>query len=253
MDTIRVIVAGATGKTGQEIVKAVNEAPGLSLVGALGGSNAGRELGELVPGIPPGIRLFAGLEEACRREEPEVLVDFTQGRVSERLVPQAIRRGLHPVVGTTGQAPAFRGEVERLCQDRHIGAVIIANFSLGIMLLNRFAREALAYFPNLEIIEMHHETKKDRPSGTALRLAERLQEDRRKADTGPWEIPIHSVRLPGLVAHEEVLFGGLGQVLTIRHDALSRSSYGPGVVLAVRKVRSLNRVVYDLEDLLGPE
>jgi 4-hydroxy-tetrahydrodipicolinate reductase len=240
---IRVLLAGATGRTGREVARYLVGQSDLQLVAALAREGAGGDLGDLAGPELAGVPVFAGLEEAYRAAAPQVWVDFTRAAAVEENLLLGVRLGLHPVVGTSGIRPEKLRELEAEAERVGVGAAVISNFSLGAMLLAQCAVQVHRWFPDVEIIELHHATKVDRPSGTALRLAERLG----------GEVPIHSVRLPGLMAHQEVLFGGDGEVLTLRHDALSRSCYGPGVATAVRKVQRLRRVVYDLEELLEEE
>jgi 4-hydroxy-tetrahydrodipicolinate reductase len=156
----------------------------------------------------------------------EVMIDFTAPDVVERNVRAALEQGVPCVVGTTGWDPAATGA---LAAERGLALLVVPNFAIGAVLMMRLAAEAARFFPRAEIVELHGEAKKDAPSGTARATAELL----------PGEPPIHSVRLPGLVAHQEVLFGGDGQLLTIRHDAYSREAYVPGVLLALERLRSL--------------
>ena len=179
-------------------------------------------------------RLEAAGHEVCGIElgdEPDVggcdaAVDFTTPEAAPANVRAALEQGVSCVVGTTGWDPA---ELGTLAAEKGLRLFVAPNFSTGAVLMMRFAREAAAHFPRAEIVELHNEAKKDAPSGTA----------RATADLIPGEVPIHSVRLPGLVAHQEVLFGGDGQLLTIRHDAYSREAYAPGVLLALRKLHDL--------------
>jgi 4-hydroxy-tetrahydrodipicolinate reductase len=175
-------------------------------------------------------------------------VDFTIAEVARNNIFSAVDHGIRAVVGTTGFSPDVLSEFADHCRSMGIGAAVIPNFSIGAMLITRWAREAASYFPDVEIIEMHHAAKRDKPSGTALRIARRISDAR--DGVGQSQLPIHSVRLPGLMAHHQIIFGAGGQTVTISHDALDRSCYCSGVILAVRKVLGLNRAVFDLEDLL---
>lgn len=245
MDRIRVVVAGATGRVGREIVRAVARERDLQLVGAVarvGGPDAGEEAGI----GPLGVRVESSLQAVLDRTRADVLVDFTRAEVAREHVLLALEHGVRPVVGTTGLSPGDLREVETEARRRGLGGAFIPNFALGAMLQMRFAEQAARVFPQVEIIELHHEAKVDRPSGTALRLAQRLEAAGARAP-----VPIHSVRVPGLVAHHEIIFGGLGQTLTLRHDSTGRESFVPGVLLVIRKVIHLDRVVFDLEDLVS--
>jgi 4-hydroxy-tetrahydrodipicolinate reductase len=171
--------------------------------------------------------------------DADVLVDFTQPESALPNAREAVAAGVHVVIGTTGFDLA---ELDGL---NGANVLVAPNFAIGAVLMMRFAAEAAALMPSAEIVELHHDKKLDSPSGTAARTAELM-----KASSGK-DVPIHSVRLPGLVAHQEVILGGTGETLTIRHDALDRSSFMPGVLLAIRRVGELPRSpVVGLENLL---
>lgn len=246
MGKLRVVMAGATGKTGQEVARGLLAAPDMEMVAALGSRHLGRDLGEVLGQGSKGVLIYRSLDEVQDLGTPAVLVDFTHASVSEVHVAAAQRRNMAVVVGTTGLPDAFVDQVADECQRRQIGGAIVANFSLGAAMLSRLTRETLRFFPKAEIIELHSDHKKDRPSGTAKELA-RLME---AAGTMP---PIHSVRLPGLVAHQEVIFGGEGEILTLRHDVHSRAAYAPGVLMAVRTVTRHPGLIRSMEDLLAAQ
>ncbi len=242
---IRVVAAGATGKTGSAVTQALLGEDDIQVVAAVARRSAGSDLGQALGTGFLGIPVSDNLDAVLAEHQPDVLVDFTAPHVAGPHALAAVTRGVRPVVGTTGIPAEQIQRLEQECARRGLGAAVIPNFSFGIMLLAEFILRAAEVFPNLEIIEKHHQTKVDAPSGTALRLAQRL------AERGHHNVPVHSVRLPGFVAHHEVIFGGTGESLTIRHDSISRASFGPGVVLAVRRVMEIDRVVYDLADLLS--
>ena len=222
---IRVAVAGAAGRMGETVSAAVQGAEDLELVGR----------------ADP--LLESSLEEVL--PSAEVVVDFTQPDSALENAGACLRAGVHVVIGTTGFDPSPL--IEGAAAQRPRANVLIApNFAIGAVLMMRFASEAAKHMAKAEIIELHHDRKLDAPSGTAARTAELM------AAAGGHETPaIHSVRLPGLVAHQEVIFGDLGQTLTIRHDSISRESFMPGVLLAVRRVGGLREpVVIGLETLL---
>ncbi|HEX3015519.1 MAG TPA: 4-hydroxy-tetrahydrodipicolinate reductase, partial [Desulfobacteria bacterium] len=177
----------------------------------------------------------------------------------------AIKCRVHPVIGTTGLTQAALDEIHELAECAGTSAFVAPNFAIGAILMLRFAQEAARYFPHVEILELHHDQKLDAPSGTALKTAALIDEVRPQLKQGnPNEteklagargadfngMRIHSVRLPGLIAHQEVIFGGLGQSLTIRHDAYSRETYMPGVILAIKTVSKLKGLVVGLENIL---
>lgn len=216
---IRLVVSGLTGRTGSEVARVLARAPDVQVVAGLSRR----------PGAWEGIPLYPDLP-AAMQARPEVLVDFTVAEVAEQLIIQALQAGIRPVVGTTGLSARALLAAEELCRERGLAAAVIPNFSLGAAVLFKLARLAYKVYPHCEILELHGAHKKDRPSGTALHLAAAL-------DAGAGSVPIHSVRLPGLVAHQEVLFGGEGEVLTLRHDVTSRTAYAPGVLAVVRGIR----------------
>jgi 4-hydroxy-tetrahydrodipicolinate reductase len=227
---IRVAVSGAAGRMGATVCEAVSGAPDMELVGRAD------------PLLD--CHLQAVLADA------EVVVDFTTPAVALANALACIEAGVHVVMGTTGFDPAPLRSATRAGGEapggRRANVLIAPNFAIGAVLMMRFAAEAARHMAKAEIIELHHDGKLDAPSGTAARTAELMA-----AASGGEAPPIHSVRLPGLVAHQEVILGDVGQTLTIRHDSISRESFMPGVLLAVRRVRALeSSVVVGLEQLL---
>lgn len=249
---------------GQAVLKAVQEADGLELVGAVD-IKGGADTGALV-GLPAnGILVETDLEALLERKKPEVMVDFTRPDVVFGNVMTALKHGTSPVVGTTGLSDEQKAEIAKAAEENNTPAFIAPNFAIGAVLLMLMSRQAAKYMPDVEIIELHHDKKLDAPSGTAIQTAAMIAEVRKEHKQGnPDEFEklkgargadyegmhIHSVRLPGYVAHQEVIFGGLGQTLTIRHDSLNRESFMPGVVLAAKKVRSLKGLTVGLDKLL---
>lgn len=258
---IRVGVLGAAGRMGALVCRAVADDPELALVAAVDPGHRG----EAAHGAPSALRI-SGSAESLSQTETEVAVDFTRPDAVMANVRWLIDRGIHAVVGTTGIGGTELDDIRRLlARDGNRSNVVVAsNFAIGAVLLQRFAEEAARVFPAAEIIELHHEGKLDAPSGTALSTAERMGRARREAWKGPSRetvdgvrggdldgIRVHSVRLPGLVAHQEVIFGGLGQTLTLRHDAPMRESYVPGVLMAIKAVPSTPGLTVGLESILG--
>jgi len=195
-----------------------------------------------------------------------VLVDFTQAEATMKMVPVAVGHGVNLVIGTTGLTPEDLTQIERLCEAARVGAVVAPNFALGAVIMIHLAKLASRFFDGAEIIELHHEAKADAPSGTAMATAREMVQARgrpfhrpptlKEALPGPRGgevegITLHSVRLPGLVAHQEVIFGGPGQTLTIRHDSTSRESFIPGVIMAIKEVVHRRGFIYGLDKLLG--
>ena len=209
MSTIRVAVAGAAGRMGQTVCDAVTGADDM----------------ELVARVDPA--LDTTLAQALS-ERPDVLVDFTVPTTAVANTREAVAAGVHVVIGTTGFDP---GQLSDL-SDAKANIFIAPNFAIGAVLMMQFATAAARHMRKAEIIELHHDSKVDAPSGTAARTASLMSD-------ALGDVPIHSVRLPGLVAHQEVIFGDVGQTLTIRHDSTDRTSFMPGVLLAIRRVSAL--------------
>ncbi|HVJ47747.1 4-hydroxy-tetrahydrodipicolinate reductase [Desulfitobacterium sp.] len=266
MKKIRLCVAGAGGKMGQEIVRTILKQEDMLLVGASDTRHTGVDVGYAIGTSRIGLDMSGPLDtEMLRTSQADILVDFTNPQSVLKNAKLAIAEGIVPVIGTTGLDETDIAEIRESVDREKSGAFIAPNFAIGAILMMRFAQEAAKHFPNVEIIELHHDQKLDAPSGTALKTAEWISEVRKPMVQGhPNEyekiqgarggdvdgIHIHSVRLPGLVAHQEVLFGGLGQTLTIRHDAYSRETYMPGVMLAIRKALGLTSLVIGLENFL---
>lgn len=253
MQPIRVIIAGATGKVGRELVRAVVREQGFELVGAVAAEGSGRDVGEMtgLEGGKAGALLYSNMEElVAAGVKADVVIDFSVAAAARKTIPAAIAAGIAPVVGTTGfESDEVQNWAMQL-RERGLGGAFIANYSVGVMLMMRFAEEARRFMPHVEIIEWHHHTKVDAPSGTALRTKERLE--RAAGDLAAPPVAVHSVRLPGLVAHQEVIFGGPGQTLTLRHDAPSREAYVPGVLMTCKWVLKEKQVAFDLEEVAFP-
>jgi len=250
MQPIRVVVAGATGRVGREMVKAVVREQGFTLVGAVAAESIGMDIGDAInlEGGRAGVVIHPTMSDfLASGVQADILIDFTVAAAARKSIPAAVAAGIAPVIGTTGLEPGELRQFGEACRNKNVGGAFIANYSVGIMLMMRFAEESRRFFPHVEIIEMHHHTKLDAPSGTALRTKQRLE--RAAGDLAAPPVAVHSVRLPGLVAHQEVIFGGPGQTLTIRHDAPTRDAYVPGVLLTCKWVVSERRVAYDLEEV----
>lgn len=243
---LRVLVIGAGGRMGRQVCAAVAAAPGLSLVGGVDQPGAGA-----LDGVP----LFGDVPSAVAATGPAVAIDFTVAAAARLNLPALIAEDVSPVIGTTGLNEDDLEQLDQLGRERGVAALIAPNFAIGAVLMMRFAAEAARHFASAEITELHHDQKRDAPSGTALRTAEAML----AARGGPFEPPpvesleqpvgarggelgglrVHSVRLPGLVADQEVILGGVGETLTIAHRTLDRSCFMPGVILAARRVRGL--------------
>ena len=260
----RVGVIGACGRMGRMVCRAVADDPDLTLVAAVDRSHVGEAIGSLI-GLPKlEVRVSDELHEVLTADA-EVAVDFTHPDVVLEHVRWAVEHAVDMVVGTTGLTDDDLEKIRSLLgSDTADSSVIVAsNFAIGAVLMQRFAAEASRFFPAVEIVELHHDGKADAPSGTSLATVRRILEERtadvatsaaesitgaRGADVEG--VRVHSVRLPGLVAHQEVILGAQGQTLTIRHDSMDRASFMPGVLLAIRAVGSRPGLTVGLEPLL---
>jgi len=269
---IPVVVNGACGKMGREVIKAVSQAEDMTLVGAIdhNPNYLGEDVGEIAGCGPVEIPVLNDLQStlvlATQQEVQGVMVDFTHPSSVYDNIRSAIAYGVRPVIGTTGLSPEQIKDLADFAEKASTGCLIVPNFSLGMVLLQQAAIQASQYFDHVEIIELHHNQKADAPSGTALQTAQQLaelgktfnpavvQETEKltgaRGSVAEEGIRIHSVRLPGLIAHQEVIFGASGQIYTLRHDTTDRSSFMPGVLLAIRKVTQLKSLVYGLEKIL---
>ena len=244
---IKVAILGAKGRMGTESVKAISAADDLELVASL-------DLGDSL--------------DLLKSSGAEVVLDFTHPDSDMKNIEYAINSGIHVVVGTTG-IDSQRMDVIKslLAKNPKVGAIIAPNFALSAVLMMQFAAKAATYFDSVEIIELHHPDKADAPSGTATRTAELISDARAKAKKSAMpdktssglagargakvgDVPIHSIRLRGLVAHQEVLMGDQGETLSIRHDSIDRSGYMPGVLLAIRSVKTRAGLTFGLENLI---
>jgi len=261
---IRVAVHGALGRMGREAINAICADPELEPVGAVDLRAGDNSLP--LPGQYGSVPLSSDLEVLLDQTRPEVLVDFSVADAALSAARTAAKRRVNLVIGTTGLSSDDLVEIDGLAKEAGVGAVVAPNFALGAVVMIHLARAAAKFFDHAEIIEMHHEQKLDAPSGTALSTARAIREAReepflyprvhkeslRGTRGGELEgVALHSVRLPGLLAHQEVIFGAAGQTLTIRHDTINRECYMPGVLLAVKKVFEHKGLVYGLDKLMG--
>lgn len=231
---MRVAIAGLHGRLGAALAAGVRAAGDMELVGGLVRHPA--QHGE-----------HATIEALLEAEHPDVLLDCTRHPDTVTVARAAVAARIPLVIGATGWSQAEQEELAAAAAAAGVGVVLAPNFSIGAVLATHLARQAARWFPNVEIIELHHDQKRDAPSGTAKLTAARIE-----GVTGR-SVPIHSVRLPGLVAHQEVLFGGTGEVLTLRHDSLGRESFVAGALLALRRVSALRGLTVGLDALLGLE
>ncbi len=236
---VNVLINGAQGKLGQIAVAAVNAAKDLTLVGECGRKD--------------------NLTERIHSSKANIVIDVTSAKAVYNNTKMIIDAGAHPVIGSSGLTNEQIKQLQTSCQEKQLGGIIAPNFSIGAILMMRFAEQAAKYFINAEVIELHHDKKQDAPSGTAVKTAELIGNIRTNTPVICTEhlggalgarqnsIPIHSVRLPGLLAHQEVLFGQTGELLTIRHDTTDRRCFTSGILLACREVTNLKQLIYGLE------
>jgi 4-hydroxy-tetrahydrodipicolinate reductase len=264
MSQIKVVINGVLGRMGQQTANAVAIDDGLELLGGADVKAISDRLS--TPVNNKSVPLYPDINSLINNYPADVLVDFTKAEAAMASARLALKSGMHIVVGTTGLSDADLKEINDLARANNKGAVVAANFAIGAVVLMHLAKIASKYFDNAEIIELHHDRKLDAPSGTALATGRAMLKGRGKPFVYPPTeketlkgtrggqtegISIHSVRLPGLVASQEVIFGALGQTLSLRHDTISRESFMPGVVLAIKEVVTRQGLVYGLDTLLN--
>jgi 4-hydroxy-tetrahydrodipicolinate reductase len=265
MAKIKVLVNGATGKMGRTMAAGIAKEHDLQIVAAVDVKLSGMDLGNLCGMEPFGVCIEEDLGKAIEKSQPDVMVDFTNAQAVLKNLRIALPRKVACVVGTTGLGEKEMAEIEQLTKEYGTPAFFASNFALGAVLMMRFAQQAAAYFPNVEIIERHHDQKIDAPSGTAVSTMKMIAKARKAFMQGTAnefeKIPcsrggeyqgmrVHSMRLPGYIASQQVVFGGTGQILTISHEAMSRETFLPGVLMAIRKVQSLSGLTRDLDSIM---
>lgn len=255
---LKVGVIGAKGKMGQEVLKAVTDAEGMELVFGVDPSAQPEEsFGQAI--------FYKTIDEALAVSKPDAIVDFTFAEVFKENAPKVLEQGIPLITGTTGLSDEDLQALGKVATDHDTTLFYAANFAIGAVLMMHFAAKAAAYMPEVEVIERHHDAKKDAPSGTAVATLQAMAKSRQAhkqgyegefetisgARGGDYEgMRVHSVRLPGYNAHQEVVFGGLGQTLTIRHDSINRASFMPGVILALRESLAHKGLVQGLDTLM---
>lgn len=264
-NTINIVVAGPRGKMGREALKMLAKTDQLQCVATIDRKNEGRLIKEL-EGLPDlDAPIYTDVDQCFSEQDVDVLVDFTHPEAGRYHVEKALSYGIRPVIGTSGFSEEDVQRFRIMAEDKGIGTIIAPNFSIGAVLLMKFSQMAAHHFPDVEIIELHHDQKRDAPSGTAVKTGEMILQTRENKNQGHSEekelikgargaeyggFRIHSVRLPGLIAHQEVLFGGDGELLTLRHDSMNRESFMHGVRIAVNTVMDLKTLIYGLENIL---
>jgi len=262
---IKVIIAGPRGRMGSEAVRMVNQEPNFQLVGCIDRKNNGKKLSD-IEGLPNlDVPVFEDAEECFTSVKADVFIDLTVPDAGFNHTLLALQNNIRPVVGTSGFSEEQINELTHLATSKEIGCIIAPNFAIGAVLMMQFSKMAAKFLPHVEIIEKHHDQKLDAPSGTAKKTISMINKVREKKEQGhPNEFEtmqgargakedgmrIHSVRLPGLVAHQEVIFGGDGQTLTIKHDSFNRKSFMSGIKLAIEHVVTISTLVYGLENIM---
>jgi 4-hydroxy-tetrahydrodipicolinate reductase len=262
MASINVVVHGSLGKMGQEVLRAVTAAPDLTPVGA---ADANAKTGTLrLPDDSGEIPVSDSLADVLR--DASVVVDFSSAEGALAVLRTAAAHHVNVVVGTTGLTEANYEEAESLANEYQVGIIIAPNFAMGAVLMIHLARMASRFFDYADLTEMHHEAKIDAPSGTALAIARAAVEGKGASFTAPRAekelipntrggemegVSVHSARMPGLMAHHELVFGTLGQTLTIRHDSINRESFMPGVTMAIREVVKRTGLIVGLDKIMG--
>jgi 4-hydroxy-tetrahydrodipicolinate reductase len=263
--TLRIILAGPRGRMGTEAIKMINRVEHFSLVACIDRKNDSQAIGEIQSLAKKEVPVYTDVMECFEKVEADVFVELSIPEVGFLNTKAALEHHVHAVVGTSGFSEAQINHLTDIAKVTKTGCIIAPNFSIGGVLMMQFAKMAAKYFPDVEIIEKHHDRKIDAPSGTALNTVELIKQTRKQKQQGHPEeyetvkgsrggdmdgIHIHSMRLPGLVAHQEIVFGGKSQLLTIKHDSLHRKSFMEGLQLAMEKVVDQNELLYGLEHVM---
>jgi 4-hydroxy-tetrahydrodipicolinate reductase len=262
---IRVAVVGAAGRMGREVLRAVGSDPSFEVVAAIDRTEIGSRTRDLAGALGPDLLIEEHLEPALDRTKPDVTVEFSHQSVALDHARAATERKISFVFGMTGISESSLDQMRELCAKHETPGMYVPNFAIGAVLMMHFSEITAKWLPDAEVIELHHDRKEDAPSGTAMLTAEKIGNARVSAATPLPKpllkadgarggmvngVPVHSIRLPGLLAHQEVIFGGPGETLTIRHDSLDRASFMQGVKLCAKTVRSLNGLVVGLDKIL---
>lgn len=269
-EPIRVIVSGINGRMGRSCIKILRDNPKMNLVGAVGRSGAeyiGKDCGELTGLLKTGVVIHESVQALPSNLQADVLLDFTHAEYAIEHAKWAIEHDIRPIVGASGLDPKGVTTITELAAKKRIGGMVVPNFALGAVLMIEFARQASTFYPNVEIVEMHHTKKLDAPSGTSMYTANKISASGNKYN--PREVDdhellagsrggvvesgvrIHSLRLPGLISHQEVIFGAQGELLTIRHDSFNTDCFVKGIEMSVEAVMTLDHMVVGLENILN--
>lgn len=266
----KVVIGGINGRMGRASSRILLDSDEFELVGAYGKADApyiGQDLGALLGQANTSIQISKDFESAIKANKPDIVLDNTVAENSLAIAKLAINNGIRPVIGTSGIPENHLKEIGDLAAQKKVGTLIIPNFSIGAVLMMDFARQAGAYFPNVEIVEMHHTKKLDAPSGTAMHTVRKLATSRdeynqkevdehemlpgSRGGVGQAGVRVHSLRLPGLISHQEVIFGSPGELLTVRHDSFNMDCFLSGILMSLRFVSSIDHLLIGLDNVLG--
>lgn len=267
---IKVAVAGVNGKMGRASVQMILDDPELELVGAFGRAGAGYAGKNMIAGFSGGgstaVMVSNGIEDCFAANKPDVLLDFTIAEPAVEHAKYSIEREVHPILGVSGLDPADVEALSDLAKAKGVGAMVVPNFSIGAVLMMEFARQAGKHFNNVEVVEMHHTRKLDAPSGTAMYTTRKLAENGKsynqkevndkellhgaRGAVTEQGVRVHSIRLPGLISHQDVIFGSDGELLSIRHDSFNTNCFIKGIILSIKSVTKMSSLVVGLEHLL---
>ncbi|HLQ84325.1 MAG TPA: 4-hydroxy-tetrahydrodipicolinate reductase [Pseudogracilibacillus sp.] len=263
--SIKIILAGPRGKMGTSAVNMILNNEKFELVACLDHRNDNKKLSDILPQFNKEVPIYTDMEQLFKEVSADVFVDLTIPEVGYKHTLAALENNLRPVVGTSGFSNEQIDTLSKLAKEKKLGGIIAPNFAIGAVLMMEFSKQAARYFPDVEIIEKHHDNKVDAPSGTAMKTLELIKNERIEKSQGHPEefeiikgargaesegVHVHSIRLPGLVAHQEVIFGGKSQLLTIKHDSFDRESFMDGIALSINAVLDLEELVYGLEHIL---
>ena len=244
----KIAVIGCLGKMGQTICRSLLTSQEYSLVAGIDVNGVGEDLGQMLHVSHLGVTISDHVQQTLSESGAEIAIDFTTPDMVTNNVAQCLQARVPVLVGTTGYSTEDRDKMAHLAEKTRTPVLIVPNFAIGALLMMEFSRKAAKYFTHVEIVEMHHTQKKDKPSGTSRLTRDMIREVWGKSDSDEGcEVPIHSVRLPGLTAHQEVIFGDIGQCLMIRHDSFERDSFMPGVYLGLKQLPQVHGLKIGLE------